>query len=83
MRNLFELEEQESDWKKEWKDMPEFVQINKEPFQKIVISFETYNDVLKFAELLGCSVTKKTKSIWFPLKNKEKPKEYSYVDTNK
>ena len=83
MGNLFELEEQEPSWKQEWKGMPEFLQVNKEPCQKIVINFQTYDDVKKFAELLGFSVTNKTKSIWFPIKEKDKPREYAYVDTDK
>ena len=29
MGNLFNIEEQEPDWKQEWKDMPEFVQDRK------------------------------------------------------
>jgi hypothetical protein len=83
MENLFEIQYQESDWKQEWKNMPEFVQVNKEPCQKIVINFETYDDVLNFAKLLGFSVTNKTKSIWFPIRDKDKPREYAYVDKNK
>lgn len=81
MGNLFELEE--NDWQKEWKDMPEFLQKDKEAIQKIVVNFETYEDVLKFAEVLGFSVTNRTKSIWFPIKEKDKPREYAYVDGNK
>lgn len=83
MINLFEWEEQEPNWKQEWKGMPEFLQENKEPCQKIVVNFQTYEDVKDFAELLGFNVTKKTKSIWFPIKEKDKPREYAYVDTNK
>jgi len=80
MTKLFEdLEE----WKKEWIDMPEFNQKDKEAIQKIIVNFETYEDVLKFAELIGFKVTKKTKSIWFPIKEKDKPSQYAYVDTNK
>ena len=83
MRSLFETEEDDISWVKEWKNMPEFVQEDKAPIQKIVVSFETYDDVLKFAELLGFKPTEKTKSIWFPIKEKDKPREYAYVDTNK
>lgn len=78
--NLFE---QEPNWKEEWKEMPEFFQKDKKACQKIVVNFETYDDVIKFAELLGFSVTNKTKSIWFPIREKDKPREYAYVDKNK
>jgi hypothetical protein len=81
--NLFtELEPKESDWKNEWKDMPEFIQLDKEPCQKIVVNFEDYQDVLDFAKLLGFKVTNKTKSIWFPIRDKDKPRNYAYVDNN-
>lgn len=82
-QQLFEIEEKEPEWKQEWKDMPEFIQKDKKPFQKIVINFQTYDDVKEFAKLLGFSVTNKTKSIWFPIKDKDKPREFAYVDTNK
>lgn len=83
MENLFDEEKQIPIWKHEWKDMPEFVQLNKLPCQKIVVNFQTYDDVKEFAELLGFKVTDKTKSIWFPIKERDKPRNYAYVDTNK
>lgn len=70
-------------WTDEWKGMPEFIQKNREPFQKIVVNFENYDDVVEFANLLGFSVTIKTKSIWFPIREKDKPRKYAYVDGNK
>ena len=66
MRNLFDIEEQEPDWKKEWKDMPEFIQEDQKPIQQIIVSFASFDDVQKFADLLGMNVTTKTKSTWFP-----------------
>ena len=51
---------------KEWKDMPEFVQEKKEPFSKIIIRFETEEDLNEFSELIGQKLTPKTKSIWHP-----------------
>lgn len=60
---------QEHDWRKEWKDMPEFVQDKKEPFAKIIIRFETEEDLRDFEKLVNQKLTKKTKSIWFPFKS--------------
>lgn len=77
------FEKTETDIEKEWVDMPEFIQKNKLPVQKIVVNFETYQDVLEFAKIIGFKPTNKTKSIWFPFKQKDKPKEYAYVDTDK
>lgn len=65
MEELFE----EHNWKKEWVDMPEFVQEKKEPYSKIIIRFETEEDLQDFAELIGQKLTSKTKSIWHPFKS--------------
>lgn len=62
--SLFEPEE--NDWQKEWKDMPEFIQEDQKPIQQITVSFASFEDVKKFAELLGMNVTAKTNSTWFP-----------------
>lgn len=79
--SLFDLPKKE--WEKEWADMLEFSQKNKQPVQKIVVSFESFDDVLSFGKLIGFAPTKKTKSIWFPFKQKDKPKEFCYVDADK
>jgi hypothetical protein len=81
MKKLFD--DLEKEWEKEWVGMPEFIQKDKEPCQKIIVNFETYEDVLMFAKFLNFNVTKKTKTIWFPIKEKDKPKEYAYVDKKK
>lgn len=81
MSSLFE--KIENDLEKEWVDMPEFVQKDKQPVKKIIVSFESYEDVLEFAKIIGFKVTNKTKSIWFPVKERDKPKEYAYVDKDK
>jgi hypothetical protein len=73
----------ESEFEKEWVNMLEFNQKNKQPIQKIIVSFESFQDVLDFGKLIGFEPTKKTKSVWFPFKQKDKPKEFCYVDTDK
>lgn len=67
MDTLFEKFENE--WQKEWKNMPEFIQEKKEPFAKIIIRFESEEDLKSFSNLVGQKLTKKTKSIWFPFKS--------------
>ena len=64
----------------EWQDMPEFIQKDSLPVQKIVINFESFEDVKLFAELIGQNLTKKTNSIWFPYKKKQNMKKWMYVD---
>ena len=61
MRNLFDMDEIEPEWKKEWKDMPEFVQDKIEPYAKIIIRFDNEADLQDFAKLIGQKLTKKTK----------------------
>lgn len=57
------------DIKKEWVNMPEFVQEKKEPYSKITIRFETEKDLNDFAKLINQKLTPKTKSIWYPFKS--------------
>jgi len=74
--------QEDHDWKKHWKGTLSFYQENKKAVQKIVVSFECDEDVQKFAELTGYKLTKKTKSIWFPFRQKDKPKEWAWMDNN-
>lgn len=67
MSSLFD--DFENEWQKEWKDMPEFSQSKKEPYSKIIIRFESEEDLQSFAKLIEQKLTKKTKSIWFPFKS--------------
>ena len=53
-------------WAEHWVGMPEFVQEKKEPFATIVVRFETEQDMIEFAALIGQKLTPKTKSIWHP-----------------
>ena len=40
-----------NNWKDEWQDMPEFIQKNKLPIQKIQVNFRRLEDVQNFARL--------------------------------
>jgi len=77
---LFSDEQIPEGWRNEWQDMPEFVQENLEPAQQIIVSFEKYEDVEKFAELIGQSLTENTKSIWFPAIKREPPSNFIYTN---
>lgn len=63
---LFESEEPEHDWRKEWKGMPEFVQEEKKPFATIIVRFATEADLKDFSQRIGQKLTPRTKSIWHP-----------------
>ena len=60
---------EEHDYRHEWKDMPEFVQDKKEPYAKIIIRFDSEEDLQDFAKLINQKLTSKTKSIWHPFKS--------------
>lgn len=79
--NIFDILGVEEDWKKEWQDMPEFVQEDLTPHQQIIISFNSDKDVKDFGKLINQKLTYKTKSIWFPETQRGKFKDYTYVDS--
>ena len=58
--------DQEAEWKKYWKGMPEFVQETNAPYMKIYVSFRNEEDYKAFAELVDQNLSNKTKSIWYP-----------------
>lgn len=64
----------------EWFDMPEFVQQKQEPYSKIIIRFETEDDLNDFAKLINQKLTKKTKSIWHPYKSHWGNNRMVYID---
>ena len=70
--NLDDYGTKDDEWKTHWKDMPEFIQEDNKPIQQITVSFSSYDDVKKFAELLGMNVSRRTDSTWFPHRPLEK-----------
>ena len=46
----------------EWVDMPEFVQEKQEPYAKIIVRFDSEEDLQEFSKLIGQPLTNKTKS---------------------
>lgn len=67
----------------EWDGMPEFVQEEQKPFSKIIIRFETEEDLNDFSKLIGQKLTSKTKSIWHPKLVRGKHSGKRYRDENK
>lgn len=68
------------EWKKEWKNMPEFNMNNPTKiFKKLTLQFETQEDVNDFIELTNIKITEKTKVIFFPKKERKKV-DRCYVD---
>lgn len=67
---LFVEKEIDYDTKYEWNNMPEFINENNDAHRKIIVSFQDEKSVKKFADLLDQRITDKTKSLWFPPKEK-------------
>jgi hypothetical protein len=80
---LFDFQDNEPDWKNEWKDMPEFVQEDLTSYRKIVVHFRNDEDVKKFAELIGQKITQKKPSLWFPEMLPRRYAHLRYVDNDK
>lgn len=66
-----------------WNDMPEFISEKVEPFSKIIVRFDTEEDLQEFAELIGQKLTPKTKSIWHPKLERGKNRNKVFVDESK
>ena len=71
------MSENKHDWKEEWKDMPEFIQESKASIASVVVHFETLEDMDAFSKLIGRTITKKTKGIFYPLKEAKIKKIYT------
>jgi hypothetical protein len=60
------ISSEEKEWRKHWRNMPEYVQEKNFPFHTIKVRFEAENDMKSFSSLLDQDLTEKTKSIWHP-----------------
>jgi len=77
---LFAPEELETDWQKEWQNMPEFYQLKQEPYANINIRFRNKEDLEEFAKLIDQNLNNKTKSIWYPKLEAKKLFKTRWVD---
>lgn len=64
------IEEGEVNVEDEWTGMPEFDQPDSTSFRKVIMHFENPDDVAEFFSIIGQSDTGKTKSAWFPEKER-------------
>lgn len=63
----------------EWKEMPEFVSEDKSGFKDLIVHFDSEADLKAFALLLNQPITTKTKSIWYPFREREQMKGKVWV----
>ena len=55
----------------EWEGMPEFEQEDKTAVKSITVHFASLDDMHNFSDFIGQTITEKTKSIWYPKKERE------------
>jgi len=75
-----DFEDIKDEYVKHWNDMPEFNQPNDEAYQSVKINFRTKQDVDAFMLLIKQRFTERTKSIWHPEYDREKPSLFSYAN---
>jgi len=68
----------EIDLSKEWIDMPEYNQEDKNSFRHIVVHFESEVHVNQFFKLIKQDFTDKTKTVWIPKQKNMDSKKKSY-----
>jgi hypothetical protein len=72
--------ERANDPNAEWAGMPGFESEHKLGVKVIFVHFETWEDVTKFSNLVEQVITKETKYIWFPKREKNDLKGLVYSD---
>ena len=76
---FLEQENGETNAEEEWQGMPEFE--DQDPcFRKVIVNFDTPEDVQNFFDLLDQKDTGKTKSIWFPEKERRDLEAMRWAD---
>ena len=65
---------------REWRGMPTFNQPDNGAYRQIIVSFDNEEGVEAFAKLVEQHITKKTKSIWFPQRERNNVVDLFWVD---
>lgn len=63
-----------------YQGMPEFVNDSMESAYRVIVHFETHDDLMDFGRRLGQTVTEKTRSTWHPYKPPINGKEFTVSD---
>lgn len=75
---MLEKEKGKTDPYEEWVGMPDY-QDNELSFRKVWVHFNNEDDVNEFFSLIGQSYTSKTKSIWFPEKERKSARDHEWI----
>jgi len=63
---------------REWQDMPEFFQQKQNGFHRLMLGFETENDMIEFGKLINQNISLTTRYLWYPAKPKDNlPKDWT------
>jgi hypothetical protein len=65
------VDNEDVEWKKHWKGMPEFEQEENKTYKTIYVHFRNKEDYEEFAKLIDQNLSEKTKSIWHPALDRE------------
>ena len=77
--DIFEFDDAD-EYETEWRGMPEFSQPDNGAFRQIIISFDDQAGVDKFQALVKQNITNKTKSIWYPPRERNNVQDLFYFD---
>jgi hypothetical protein len=80
--SVFDFDDLESP-ETEWRGMPEFNQPDNGAFRQIIVSFDDQAGVDAFEKLIGQTLTDKTKSLWFPPRERNNVVDIFYVSEDK
>lgn len=68
---------EEVDYDELWKGMPEF-EMTDDKHRSLIVHFASQDDVNDFCALVGQNLTEKTKSIWYPAKERASMKDFVF-----
>lgn len=80
LTDLFDYDDEEDTPETEWRGMPEFNQPDNGAFRQIIVSFDTQEGVDEFARVIGQHLTQKTKSIWYPPRDRNNVADFFWFD---
>lgn len=80
LREMLQAEGEPLDVDQEWQGMPEFEQEDKTAFKSLIVHFDSLDDMKNFSEFIDQSITEKTKSIWYPRKERENLKALAFTN---
>lgn len=63
-----------------WQNMPEYNQPDNGAYRQLIINFQDEAAVKNFESIIGQSLTKKTKSIWFPKREQNNVSELFWIE---